>query len=90
LHGVITKGLDVLTGFEIQIAPHHCAKEDIARHVLGMAAYLLANGPVFEEGSTLGMAQGKRFAMNLVPAKPGLPARWIMSLLTDEQCAVMN
>jgi len=79
--GAITKGLDALTGFEIQIDPYINTQAEVAKHLMGMVAYILANGPVFVDGNTIGIEQDKNFKMNLVPAKAGMPARWVMKLV---------
>ncbi|RLU00338.1 DUF4261 domain-containing protein [Ketobacter sp.] len=78
--GAITKGLDALTGFEIQIEPYVSTQAEVAKHLLGMVAYTLANGAVFQEGNTIGIEQDKNFRMRLIPEKSGMPARWAMSL----------
>lgn len=80
-YGAITKGLDALTGFEIQIDPYVNTQAEVAKHLMGMVAYILANGPVFVDGNTIGIEQDKNFKMNLVPAKAGMPARWVMKLV---------
>jgi hypothetical protein len=80
IFGAVTKGLDALTGFEIQIEPFKCQPAEAAKHLFGMVAYILANGPVFKEGNTIGIEQDKNFRMKLMPAKAGLPARWVMAL----------
>lgn len=80
--GAITKGLDALTGFEIQIDPFESKPAEIAKHLFGMVAYVLANGSVFKEGDTIGIEKDKNFRMKWVPAKDGMPARWVMKLET--------
>ena len=78
--GAITKGLDAITGFEIQIEPYPSTPAEVAKHLFSMVSYILANGPIFKEGNTIGIEQDKNFRMNFAPAKPGLPARWVMKL----------
>ncbi|ABC27520.1 conserved hypothetical protein [Hahella chejuensis KCTC 2396] len=78
--GAITKGLDVLTGFEIQIDPFDGKPSEVARHLYGMVGYILANGPVFSEGNTIGMEQDKLFSMRMIPSNEELPPRWAMKL----------
>lgn len=80
--GAITKGLDALTGFEIQIEPYVSTQTEVAKHLLGMVAYVLANGAVLQEGNTIGIEQDKNFKMIWVPEKAGMPARWIMKLIS--------
>jgi hypothetical protein len=79
--GAITKGLDALTGFEIQISPYVSTQAEVAKHLLGMVAYTLANGAVFEEGNTIGIEQDKNFEMQLIPQQAGMPSRWAMTLV---------
>lgn len=79
--GAITKGLDALTGFEIQIEPYVSTQAEVAKHLLGMVAYVLANGAVFQEGNTIGIEQDKNFKMTWVSEKVGMPARWVMKLV---------
>jgi hypothetical protein len=76
--GAVTKGLDALTGFEIQIEPFQCKPAEAAKHLFGMVAYILANGQVFKEGNTIGIEQNRSFKMHFVPAKGQLHARWVM------------
>ncbi len=78
IFGAVTKGLDALTGFEIQIEPYKCQPAEAAKHLFGMVAYILANGPVFKEGNTIGVEQNRSFRMHFLPAKGQLPARWLM------------
>lgn len=78
--GAITKGLDALTGFEIQIEPYVSTQAEVAKHLLAMVAYTLANGAVFVDGNTIGIEQDKNFKMQLIPEKDGMPARWVMKL----------
>ncbi|ABC27518.1 conserved hypothetical protein [Hahella chejuensis KCTC 2396] len=82
MFGAITKGLDALTGFEIQIDPFQCKPSEVAKHLYSMVGYILANGPVFSEGNTIGIERDKQFRMRKIPANDVLPARWAMNVET--------
>ncbi|MCP5207728.1 MAG: DUF4261 domain-containing protein [Hahellaceae bacterium] len=58
----------------------HCKPAEVAKHLHGIVSYIPANGPIFKEGNTIGIDQDKNFRMKLMPAKAGLPARWVMAL----------
>ena len=64
----------------VKLSPGMSVTAEVAKHLFSMVGYILANSPIFKEGNTIGIEADKNFKMNYAPAKPGLPARWVMKL----------
>ncbi|WLQ15871.1 DUF4261 domain-containing protein [Hahella aquimaris] len=80
--GAVTQGLEALSGFEIQIDPFECKPSEVAKHLYCMVGYVLANGPIFVEGNTIGIEGSKPFSMRRIPANDSQPDVWAMKMET--------
>ena len=58
--GVLTMGLSDFVGRDIEFTPSLLPLPVVLDRVLGMASYLIANGPVLADGDTVGTSQSER------------------------------
>lgn len=82
---VLTTGLAPFVGREIEFLPAALPPAVIAERVLGTIVYLLMNGPVLNDGDTLGISESERIRIQHLPAgqRPNLP----ILVLSVEQLA---
>lgn len=79
---VVTTGLAPFVGREIEFQPAPLPPAVIAERVLGTIVYLLMNGPVLNDGDTLGVSESERIRTRHRPSgqRPNLP---IMALSVE-------
>ncbi len=83
---VVTTGLSSLLGREIDFPPTTLAPAEIGQRVLGTIQYLLTQGPVLEDGDTLGVGKAERLRVRHVAEghAPGVPAYQLILETHDE------
>ena len=57
--GVITEGLEPFIGRELEFEPIPLTPPELAQRIIGTVIYLLANGPVINDGDTLGVSHAE-------------------------------
>jgi hypothetical protein len=62
---LVTQGLEPFVGREIQHPPNGDGPAELYNRVLGLATYLIQNGPVIAEGDTIGASQAERIRVRL-------------------------
>lgn len=81
--GFVTEGLQPFVGREIQFEPASLPPQELASRVLNIAHYLLAQGPVLQDGETLGMSETEKVRIHhkAEGARPGVP---ILELVLEQ------
>ena len=79
---VVTTGLRPFIGRELEFLPIALPPVEIAQRVLGLIQYLLLNGPVLEDGDTVGVSEAEaiRVRHETQGRRPGVP---IMTLSVE-------
>lgn len=72
---VSTTGLRPFAGREIEFLPTSLDPMEVGRRIIGLAAYLVGNGPVIRDGDTVGMSNDERIAVTYADegSRPGVP-----------------
>lgn len=78
--GAGTLGLAAFTGYELEISPVSLPAEILAQRIYGTVEYLFNNGPVLQDGHTLGVSETERFRLLMVDSTADTPPRFLMTL----------
>ncbi len=74
-------GLEVFTGYELEIAPTRISPEKLGSSIYGTVEYLFNNGPVLKDGERLAVSDTETFIVNWFDGSEQLPPRYQMTLL---------
>lgn len=78
--GAKTIGLNVFTGYELEIVPIDWPPVELAKRIYGTVQYLLNNGSVLEDGQTLGVTEDEHFRLHWHQGGEGLAPRFFLKL----------
>jgi hypothetical protein len=73
--GAVTMGISAFAGREIEFETENLSLPDVMDNVVGLAAYLIENGPVLKDGDTFGGDETEYFQVQFRDSTrfPGLP-----------------
>ena len=78
--GARTIGLECFTGYELEVSPVALPPEVLAQRIYGMIEYLFNNGPVLQDGHTLGISETEHFRIKAIERVNEIPPRFLLTL----------
>ncbi len=72
--------MEAFTGYELEIAAVELSAEVLGERIYGTIEYLFNNGPVLQDGQTLGVSETEHFRLKYVGRDGDVPDRFLMML----------